>query len=75
MTDPIYYIIKEVGTGRVYWKKTNKFEDPTYVGLQHCLMTKENAMVDLRFLIDHMGKSCYIEESKNQWVIEMSVIS
>jgi len=63
MTDPIYYIIKEVGTGRVYWKKTNKFEDPTYVGLQHCLMTKENAMVDLRFLIDHMGKDCYIEEA------------
>jgi len=27
MADPIYYIIKEVGTGRVYWKKTNKDGD------------------------------------------------
>ena len=63
MNNPSYYIIKEVGTGRVYWKKTNKFEKFIPQDLKYYLMTKANAEIDLRYLINHMGKDCYIEEA------------
>jgi hypothetical protein len=60
-----YYIIREVGTDHVYWKKRNKFEKFIPQDLQYYLMTKENAMVDLCYLINYMDKSCYIEEGRD----------
>ena len=59
-----YYIIKERKdgefTGRVYWKKTNKFENaPPEDALRYYTMTERNAYIDYAELIRN-GKDCVV---------------